>query len=339
MLIYTYTVTTKSTFLWFARIYAMRQKMENYHMSKKNTFVTLSAITALMGGIYAFSNYIYKISSVPRQHDDEKGDYHISVTDGRMFIRNHPERRDIYLDSIDNINLHASYIPAPEKSHKYVILIHGIWDNHEAGGVYARHYLEKGFNCLLPDLRGFGKSDGSYIGYGYHDRFDIYLWTRYIVKRDPEAKIVLHGMSMGAATTLLTTGEKLSSNVKCAIADSAYTTLREQFAATYRRFKGSFVPIPIGMALSRIIIRIRSGFDINDVDCLKAVARSTTPTLFIHGDNDTFIDPHMCSRLYEAANCEKQYLMILGAEHIGGAVTDPVNYWNKVDSFIDKYFN
>jgi fermentation-respiration switch protein FrsA (DUF1100 family) len=88
--------------------------------------------------------------------------------------------------------------------------------------------------------------------------------------------------------------------------------------------------------LLRLNILLRAGYDINDVKPISAVARSTTPTLFIHGDDDTFVDPHMCSRLYEAASCPKQYCMILGAGHIESVVKDPVNYWSKVDAFTAK---
>jgi fermentation-respiration switch protein FrsA (DUF1100 family) len=305
-------------------------------MSKKNTFLKLGIFSAFFGGVYAFSNYIYKISSVPHQHTDSDEDFDPSITAGRMYVRNHPDKQDMYIDAIDQIKLHASYIPAKDESHRYAIIIHGIWDNHEANGIYAKHYLEKGINCLLPDLRGFGKSEGKYIGYGYDDRLDIIEWIYWIIKRDPEAKIILHGMSMGSATTLMTTGEPLPENVKAAIADSAYTTLREQFAHTYKSFPGSFIPVPIALFLSRIIIKLRSGYDINEVNPIEAVAASKTPTLFIHGDNDTFIDPQMCSRLYEAAKCPKQYCLILGAEHIEGVVRDPANYWGKIDSFLSK---
>ncbi len=307
-------------------------------MSLKNTLVRLSAATAFFGGLFAFSNYVYKVSSVPHTHTDEDdASQDIAITQGRKFVRNHPDRQDVYITSVDSLNLHASFIPAKEPSDKYVILIHGIWDNHEANGIYAKHYLEKGYNCLLPDLRGFGKSEGSYIGYGLDDRLDVKEWINWVIQRNSEALILLHGMSMGAATTLMTTGEYLPENVKGAIADSSYTTLPEEFAGTYKQFKGSIIPTPIAIGIMRIMIRIRSGFDINDVRPIDAVKRSVTPTLFIHGDDDKFIDPHMCSRLYEAAKCEKQYCMILGADHIQGIVVDPVNYWAKVDSFTAKY--
>lgn len=305
-------------------------------MSKKNAFLKLGIFSAFFGGVFAFGNYIYKITSVPHQHTDSDEDFDKSITDARFFIRNHTDRQDIYINSIDQLKLHASYISARETSHRYAIVIHGIWDNHESIGLYAKHYLEKGINCLLPDLRGFGKSEGNYIGYGLDDRLDILEWIYWIIKRDPDAHILIHGMSMGAATTLMTTGEHLPENVKAAIADSAYATLTEQFAASYKSFKGSFVPIPIALLISRIMIYLRSGFDINSVKPIEAVTRSSTPTLFIHGDDDTFIDPHMCSRLYEAAKCPKQYCMILGAGHIEGIVKDPENYWAKIDSFLSK---
>ncbi|MBQ6589293.1 MAG: alpha/beta hydrolase [Butyrivibrio sp.] len=307
-------------------------------MSKKNTLLKLGIFSTVFGGVYAFTNYIYQISMVPKQHTDadDGRDFDPAITEGRRFVRNHPDRQDMYIDSVDQLRLHASFIPAKEDSHRYAIVIHGIWDNHEANGVYARYYLDKGINCLLPDLRGFGQSEGDYIGYGYDDRLDIIEWINWIVKRDPEAKILIHGMSMGSATTLMTTGEHLPRNVKAAIADSAYATLREQFAHTYKQFKGSVVPTPIALFLARVIIYLKAGYDINEVNPIEAVKNSTTPTLFIHGDDDTFIDPHMCSRLYEAAKCPKQYCMILGAGHIECVTVDPENYWGKIESFLSK---
>ena len=305
-------------------------------MAKKNTLFKLGILSAIFGGVYAFSDYIYKISSVPKQRTDADSDYDQAVTDGRMFVRNHPDRQDMYIDAIDQARLHASFIPSGEDSHRYAIVIHGVFDNNEGNGVYVKHYLEEGINCLIPDLRGFGKSEGKYVGYGYDDRLDILEWIYWTIKRDPKASILLHGMSMGAATTLMATGERLPNNVKAAIADSSYTTLREQFAATYKSFKGSFMPIPIMLVLARIIIYIRAGYDINEVNPIEAVTRSETPTLFIHGDDDPVIDPQMCSRLYEAAKCPKQYCMILGAGHIEGVVRDPANYWGKIKSFLEK---
>ncbi len=308
-------------------------------MSKKNLFVGISAFAALFGGVYAFSNYLYNLSAIPTQRTDEDTDFHPDITSGRMFVRNNANCQDMYIDAIDEIRLHACFIPSTTPSDKYVILIHGIWDNHESNGIYAKHYLDKGFNCLLPDLRGFGLSEGNYVGYGLDDRLDIMEWIYWIIKRNPKAEIILHGMSMGAATTLMTTGENLPENVKGAVSDSSYSSLTEQFLSVYKYYLPVFVPKKLTLAILRYTIILRAGFDIKEVSPVEAVARSKTPTLFIHCDDDKFVSPSMCSKLYEAANPPKQYCMILGAGHIEGVVHDPDNYWGKIDGFIEKVFS
>ena len=53
-------------------IYLNLQEDKGISMSKKNTFIKLSAVTAFIGGVYAFSDYIYKISTKPHEHRMEK---------------------------------------------------------------------------------------------------------------------------------------------------------------------------------------------------------------------------------------------------------------------------
>ena len=89
-------------------------------MSKNNTLVKLGIFSSVFGGIFAFSNYIYKISTVPKQHTDadDNRDFDPAITEGRKFVRNHPDRQDLFIDSIDKLKLHASYIPCKESSHR-----------------------------------------------------------------------------------------------------------------------------------------------------------------------------------------------------------------------------
>ena len=68
---------------------------------KKNTLLRLGVFSAFIGGAYAFSDYHYKISSLPKQRTDADSDYDQEVTDGRMFVRNHHDRQDMYLDAMD----------------------------------------------------------------------------------------------------------------------------------------------------------------------------------------------------------------------------------------------
>ncbi len=291
---------------------------------------------ALVGGSAATASYLYDLSVVPKQKTQEDVDRNPEDSEAIKWLRKYENKEDLFINSIDELKLHAALVKPENESHRYVICIHGVKSDGEYMAYYAKHYIDKGMNVLLPDLRGFGKSEGGYTGYGYFDRLDIMEWIYLITRRDPEARIMLHGTSMGAATTLMTTGEKLPKQVIMAVADSSYSTLTEEFADVYKKLKKSFIPFSVIIMIMRIIIKIKCGYDIKKIDVLDAVSRSNTPTLFIHGDEDQLIDPQMCARLYEKCAAPKQYCLILGADHVQGAYVDPLKYWKKVDTLMEK---
>ncbi|WP_029323746.1 alpha/beta hydrolase [Butyrivibrio sp. AE3004] len=304
-------------------------------MSKKRNFVIFGLLTALMGGGVAAASIFYDLAVVPKKKTQEEIDSNPIDTKSVKWLRELPEREDLHINSIDGLRLHAHFIKANTESHKYAICIHGVNSDGEYMALYAKHYHDMGINVLLPDNRGFGESEGDYTGYGYFDRLDILEWIYYILRMDKDARILLHGTSMGAAITLMTTGEHLPDNVVFAVADSSYTTLTEEFTDVYKGMK-SFVPPSVAIFVIRLLILLKCGYDINKVDVLNAVSKSKTPTLFIHGDEDSLIDPQMCARLYEKCSAPKQYCLILGANHVKGAYVDPDKYWNKIDSLMEK---
>lgn len=306
-------------------------------MSKKlKGLAALSIVSAMFGGGILASEYLYRITCVPRRKSDEDRDPR--TMSGRRFVRNNHMKQDIYINSIDNTRLHASFIPCSDDSSDYAIAVHGVWDEGDSLGDIAKNYLNRHMNVLLPDLRGHGESGGKYIGYGYDDRLDIVEWIYWILKRDKNARIILHGVSMGAATVLMTTGEQLPPNVKLCIADSSYSTAPAEFEDVYESQVGTaIIPRPVAMIMLRLAVLIRAGYDIRKAAPIDAVRKSKTPTLFLHGDADKFIDPRMCAELYEAAACPKRYALILGADHVEGGYIDPARYWGKIDAFIKEF--
>ena len=302
-------------------------------MGKKSGLFWFSLMTAAAGGAIYAGNRLYDMAIKPRQHKEED-DKSPRITQGRLWVRNHPQRRDIYIDSIDSLRLHAVYIPGSADEHRVVILIHGIWDSSDGMGIYAREYHKKGWNILLPDLRGFGRSEGNYAGYGWDDRYDIIEWIYWVIKRDPDARILLHGTSMGAATTLMVTGEHLPENVICAISDSSYTTVKDQFTNVWKAMPGRTIPVWMALSVLRFKTRLKTGFDFYKIRPVDAVTRSVTPTLFIHGSGDKFVDPAMCRKLYDNAACQKEYCMVMDTDHIHAVYDAPDKYWSRIDEFL-----
>src|SRR5690625_6768368 len=92
-------------------------------------------------------------------------------------------------------------------------------------GLYAEYYYETlGYNVFFADMRGHGESEGDYIGFGWHERLDVIDWTDLLIEKlGPDTEIVMHGVSMGAASVLMASGEHMPEQVKAIVAESPYT--------------------------------------------------------------------------------------------------------------------
>ena len=132
------------------------------------------------------------------------------------------EEREIV--SFDQLRLHGYLCRQKKPNKKWAVLIHGYDDSGMWFGREALAFYQAGFNLLLPDARGHGKSRGTYVGMGWHDRLDIKEWICWLVRQYPDSEIVLYGVSMGAAAVMMAAGEKLPSNVKAAVEDCGYTS-------------------------------------------------------------------------------------------------------------------
>lgn len=310
-------------------------------MSKKKTagIIAIAALCAAAGGLAGAAGYYYNQSMVPKKHDPHNDNDPLEqpYTSGRHWMNEHVRRQDVFTISEDGLQLHGNFILASDPDcHRYAICVHDINDSAEIMGVFARHYYEEfGMSVLLPDLRGFGASEGSAAGLGYKDADDLIRWIYFILERDPDAVIILHGISMGAAAVLTATGRALPDQVLAAIADSSYTTGKEIFRAEYQRKSHRLIPFGMMFALVRGTALVRAHYDIAKVSPLDAVRHSATPTLFIQSEDDDTVPAGMMPRLYEAATCRKDFLWIPDAGHVMGVSAAPKKYWAKVESFLD----
>ena len=184
----------------------------------------------------------------------------------------------------------------------------------------------------MPDARGHGQSGGKYIGMGWHDRLDLKIWIDEIIKWDNNAEIILYGISMGASTVVMASGEPLPAAVKAVIADSGYTSATDEFAYQMKLiYKLPHFPF---MQVSSFVTRVLAGFWLGEANAVRQIAKSTTPTLLIHGSADTFIPPYMLDELYIAAGCPKRKMLIEGADHGRTLIVDRARYWQAIRDFI-----
>lgn len=244
---------------------------------------------------------------------------------------------EIFIVSKDKLQLKlsASVYENKEHIHKWSIVVHGYASSGKWMTRWVRNFYEHGYNVLVPDLRGHGKSEGNYIGMGWHDRLDLLSWIDKIIEKDTKAEIVLFGISMGGATVMMTAGEELPSNVKVIVEDCGYTSVSDVFA--YQLQDLFHLPEFPVMKAADTAASLRAGYSLYEASAVKQVAKSSIPILFIHGDKDTFVPFKMMHEVYEAAKVEKEKLIIRGAGHGEAQAADPEVYWSTLWSFVGKY--
>ena len=242
--------------------------------------------------------------------------------------------KSVYIQN-KKINLHSYEVNNKKESKTWVIAVHGYTDSAYFMVKATKQFLNYGYNVLMPDLRAHGKSEGKYIGMGWLDRLDLIEWINYLIQKYGNIKIILYGISMGAATVMMTSGEKLPSNVRMIIEDCGYTSVWDEFAYELKYiFKLPTFPT---LYNANIMTKIRAGYSLKKASCIKQLKKSTTPTLFIHGDQDKFVPFYMLDKLYDAAKCKKEKLVIKGAGHAEAQEIDSQKYWHTVRKFIKRY--
>ena len=239
------------------------------------------------------------------------------------------------IESEDGLKLWGKMYFQEEKTDKWVIIAHGYTSSSEHIQPIALNFYNQGYNVLTPDMRAHGNSEGKFIGMGWLDRKDMLKWIDYVVNFDPNSQIVLYGESMGGATVMMTSGEELPGNVKAIVEDCGYTSVWDMFEKElYERFKLPSFPI---LNAAKVVTEIRAKYDFKEASALEQVKKSVTPILFTHGGDDTYVPTEMIYRLYDAATCEKDMLVIDGAGHGAAPDVDPETYYEKVFSFLSKY--
>lgn len=315
-------------------------------MGKKGKIILGTATTAFLATTTAalfVGNYFYNLALNPSTdksivHSGNKNEDTTVSTEKEKtkdWLLGESGYTDVALKSEDGLKLHGYEVTNEKESTKWVITVHGYTSEGKLASPYAKRFNEMGFNVLIPDLRGHGTSEGDYIGMGWHDRKDIISWINYIISKEPDAQIILHGVSMGGATVMMTSGEDLPSNVKAIIEDCGYTSVDEEF--TYQLNKLFGLPkFPIINAAS-VISKIRAGYSLGEASAIEQVKKAKVPMLFIHGDNDAFVPSYMLDEVYNAANVEKEKVVVEGAEHANSYEVNPQLYWTSIYNFINKY--
>jgi len=267
-----------------------------------------------------FIQVFYSPKRKPKGENDfplPEGDIYKPLHEGMikwMKIARSMPRERLEIKSHDNLTLVGYYYEFKPDA-PIEILFHGYRGDGErdlAGGI--ERCFKIGRSAIIIDQRAHGESEGSIITFGIKERIDCISWVEYVIKKfGSDVKIILTGVSMGAATVMMAAGEALPKNVVSVLADCGYTSPCEIIKKV---IKDMHLPAGLLYPFVKLGALIFGKFNLEELSPIEAMKRTSLPVIFIHGDDDDFVPHDMSCRLYEScAARHKKMVTINGAGH------------------------
>ena len=220
--------------------------------------------------------------------------------------------QEFSVTSFDGLKLYGKYYEC-QPGAPIELMFHGyrgLAERDLCGGVQRCFRL--GRNALLVDQRSAGKSEGKVISFGINERRDCATWVDFMVRHfGPDVKIILTGISMGAATVMMASELPLPKNVIGIIADCGYSSNREIITRVIRQMKlpaFSYFFVKLGA-------RIYGGFDLEEASPIEAMKHCRLPVFFAHGEADDFVPCQMSLDNFAACPAPKRLLTVPEAGH------------------------
>ena len=243
--------------------------------------------------------------------------------------------RDTFIVN-DGARLHAYYVAAPEATRATAVIVHGYTDNAIRMFMLAHLYNhELRYNVLLPDLHYSGLSDGDCFRMGWLDRLDVMRWMDVADSIFGGTQMVVHGISMGAATTMMVSGEEQRPFVRCFVEDCGYTSVWDEFEHELRgRFGLPAFPL---LHVADWLCGVEHGWTFREASAVEQVKKCRLPMLFIHGAADDFVPTWMVYELFEVKPQPKEIWVVPGAAHAVSYRDNRDQYVWRVRNFVSRY--
>lgn len=244
---------------------------------------------------------------------------------------------DVYIKSFDGLTLHGRYYHYRDGA-PLDIGVHGYRGNcvrDMCGGIHISYDFNH--NILLIDQRAHGLSEKHTITMGINERYDCLSWIDYAKERfGNDVRIMLYGVSMGAATVLMTTEFDISDNVVCIIADCPYSSPADIIRKV---IKDLHMISKLFYPFVKISAKLFGGFNLDSASAVEAVKNSKVPILILHGEDDRFVPCEMSKEIEDANPSMIERHTFPEAAHGISYLKDTPRYTRIVKEFIHKSFS
>jgi uncharacterized protein len=227
----------------------------------------------------------------------------------------------------------------------WIVMLHGDNTNRSDSKTgtlgIARELSRHGFGIFMFDLRGRGDSPAAMSSSGYFERLDLQGASDYLVSKGADrSRIGILGFSLGGAVALMAGSNP--NNFGAVVSDSAFADYSLVIRSSLMGIKR---PLTLGIPGMNFMAKSIYGIDVADISPARAIARSDTPVLVIHGEDDRVIPVEHARLLGRAIGAsfdeieggEETVWIVPGAGHTGAFRTDPKTYIEKLVKFYEAH--
>jgi len=289
-------------------------------------------ILLILAVVLVFGVFPYWFSSVITQAGTRPRDRQLTETPANFGA----QFKDVEFETSDNVKISGWLLPSRDK-HATIVYSHGLFRSRRELMERAIDLWKLGYGALLYDARSHGESGKARVSMGYWERLDAEAAVKFLREEVPDDRIVLFGISMGAAAALLAAAE--TPEVAAVISDSSFLS----FDDTVDHHVRMFLHLPtFPMANEfKFFIERKAGFDASKLDALDAVKRiGDRPILFIAAAHDRRMPPEIAQTLYNACASSKRDLLVVdgpGSDIHGHAYqANPQFYIQRVAQFLES---
>ncbi len=238
------------------------------------------------------------------------------------------------ITSFDGLKLYGKYYEY-KKGAPIELMFHGYKGTAQrdlSGGV--QRCFKLGRSALIVSQRCSQKSEGNVITFGVNEHKDCLSWVDFMINHfGPDVKIILTGISMGAATVLTAAGKPLPKNVIGVLADCGYNTPKDIIK---RVIKNMGLPVSVAYFFVKLGARIYGRFNLEEISPQEALKNCTVPVIFIHGEADDFVPCDMSRKNYDACSSKKMLVTVPGAGHGLSYLIDSKKYLSSLKNFFGE---
>lgn len=192
----------------------------------------------------------------------------------RTFVYTFSQRfTEVFLSPENGVELHALHFTTGNALGT-VLYFHGNTGSLRRWGTQASTFTRLGYDVLMPDYRGYGKSRGPLSEAALHQ--DAQTWYAWLRARAPEERIVVYGRSLGTGMACPVAAEN---RPRALILESPFANLHDVA-------RHQFYLLPY-----RWLLRYRFRND-------KAIRRVHCPVYIFHGKRDPVVPFRSALQLY-----------------------------------------